>query len=166
MNAFLDRIIADPWAFLLICIGLAVVLRAVGAHQLGPRLFALCERLVALLWQEFTKPRGRRTRIELIDVILILVFFVPTLLTGVCAIIPPAFVQAFGVPVPSEPGPVIACFMRCLMFLLVACIVSPLWLLLDRYEAVVRALVTKALSRSNSAREDNEAPTKPSTPTE
>lgn len=129
--------------FLLVCLGIAALLW--GGGKLIPHVFRFVKDLVEILWGEFRRGR-KKTTIEILDGIFVVGLLVLCIATCLLELGPSATEQSLGAN-PSGPSKSGQHFHLCLVFFFSMCIISPLWILLDRYEGDVRALIRRSLSR-------------------
>ena len=115
--------------FFLVALGLGIILYCAGKFIPPPLKFI--SDMVKTLIKEF-KNYKQNISIEKINVIMMILFFILSLLTGLCELGPSAFKQALGFDEAEHTNA--QCFIACLIALLISTVVSPLWILIIKRE--------------------------------
>lgn len=150
MSELLPLIIKHPCGFFLVCCGLALLLRSAGTHEALPKLLRFFELVLQRLWREFTKKRGERTAIELIDFVLVIFFGTITLLATLCLLLPSGIAQAVGVGANFQEG-AIRCFLYSIVLFLITGIVSGTLVVVSDKDSAARALLQKLMKQPPSS---------------
>ena len=152
MNELAQRALSHPFSFLLVCGGIALVLRAAGTHKIVPNLLHFGEVVLKRLWEEFTKRSSERSAIEAIDFVLVVFFAAATLLAILCLFLPSGIAQAVGIGANVQASAV-GCVQYSLTLLLVTGITSGILVVISDKDSAIRMLLQCLAKQSPSPSE-------------
>lgn len=130
----LDKLLAHPFAFVCICVGIAIILYS--AKKCCPHPFDFVKEIVKILLKEFSGSNKERTALERIDAIIICILFVLVIIFFFFETSASVIDQYFGSAAPYSM-PVLTSVTLAVLFL--AFFISPTWVyLLNRQNRVDR----------------------------
>jgi len=158
MMQIVKLILDQPIGFFLVCCGIGVVLRAAGAQQALPTLLRFFALVIQRVWEEFTKGRGERTAIELIDFILIVFFGSITFLATICLLLPSGLAQAIGFAAQPQEIGLRYFYLSIVMFCATGIGSGTLVLVADK-DSAVRSLLNRLLGSTHEQQDEEQPPT-------
>ena len=140
MGNLIDKAWDKPWQFVLICAGVALLLKVSAPY--APQLFRFLIALVKILIGEFL-PHTKKDAIAKINRLLIVIFGLIVLLAEIYTLLPSAIDQAVGATNQVARTDSLTASSR--FHLLIVAIASPVFILLDRHERSIKQLLQKLL---------------------